>query len=44
MNNKVTVLLPGGFKPPHAGHLGLVNKFAARPDVETVIVMVFHLS
>jgi hypothetical protein len=40
MNNKVTVLLPGGFKPPHAGHLGLVNKFAARSDVETVIVMV----
>lgn len=38
--NKVTVLLPGGFKPPHAGHLGLVNKFAARPDVEKVIVMV----
>lgn len=40
MNNKVTVLLPGGFKPPHAGHLGLANKFASRSDVGKVIVMV----
>jgi len=38
--NKVTVLLPGGFKPPHAGHLGLANKFASRADVGKVIVMV----
>ena len=27
--DQVTVLLPGGFKPPHVGHLGLANKFAA---------------
>jgi hypothetical protein len=40
MDNKVTVLLPGGFKPPHAGHLGLANKFASRSDVGKVIVMV----
>jgi len=38
--NQVVVLLPGGFKPPHAGHLGLANKFASRPDVSKVIVMV----
>lgn len=38
--SKVTVLLPGGFKPPHMGHLGLANKFASRSDVEKVIVMV----
>lgn len=40
MSNKVTVLLPGGFKPPHMGHVGLANKFASRGDVEKVIVMV----
>lgn len=38
--DQVTVLLPGGFKPPHAGHLGLANKFASRGDVNKVIVMV----
>ena len=38
--DQVTVLLPGGFKPPHVGHLGLANKFASRPDVSRVIVMV----
>ena len=38
--DQVTVLLPGGFKPPHAGHLGLANKFASRSDVKKVIVMV----
>lgn len=38
--DKVTVLLPGGFKPPHVGHLGLANKFASRPNVGKVIVMV----
>ena len=38
--DQVTVLLPGGFKPPHVGHLGLANKFASRSDVKKVIVMV----
>jgi len=40
MHNKVTVLLPGGFKPPHNGHLELANKFASRSDVSKVLVMV----
>lgn len=38
--NQVVVLLPGGFKPPHIGHLGLANKFASRTDVSKVLVMV----
>jgi len=38
--NNITVLLPGGFKPPHGGHLELANKFASRGDVDKVIVMV----
>lgn len=37
---KITVLLPGGFKPPHMGHLKLANKFANNPMVSKVIVMV----
>lgn len=37
---KITVLLPGGFKPPHMGHLKLANKFANNPLVNKVIVMV----
>lgn len=39
-NNKITVLLPGGFKPPHMGHVGLANQFAVREDVEKVLVLV----
>lgn len=37
---QITVLLPGGFKPPHMGHVGLANKFASNPNVSKVIVMV----
>ncbi len=36
----ITVLLPGGFKPPHAGHLQLANKYAERQDVKEVLVLV----
>ena len=36
----ITVLLPGGFKPPHAGHLQLADKYAERQDVKEVLVMV----
>lgn len=37
---QITILLPGGFKPPHMGHVGLANKFASNPNVSKVIVMV----
>lgn len=40
MDNRITVLLPGGYKPPHGGHLNLANKFASRPDVKRVIILV----
>lgn len=36
----MTVLMPGGFKPPHGGHVALATKFANRPDVENVTIMV----
>ena len=36
----VTVLLPGGFKPPHAGHLDLVMSYYSLPQVSKVIVLV----
>jgi hypothetical protein len=37
---KTTVLLPGGFKPPHGGHLQLANAYAKNPEVDKVIVMI----
>ena len=36
----VIVLLPGGFKPPHVGHLQLANAYANDSHVESVLVMV----
>jgi hypothetical protein len=36
----ITVLLPGGFKPPHAGHLQLANAYAKNGNVDKVIVMI----
>lgn len=36
----VTVLLPGGFKPPHAGHLHLAKTYANLPEVKEVLVMI----
>lgn len=36
----VTVLLPGGFKPPHAGHLDLVMNYYGLPQVSQVIILI----
>ena len=36
----VTVLLPGGFKPPHAGHLNLLMTYYGQPQVSKVIVLI----
>ena len=38
--NNVIVLLPGGFKPPHIGHLALANAYAEKSEVSSVVVMV----
>jgi hypothetical protein len=40
LNNeeKITVVIPGGFKPPHRGHVEMINHFANLPNVEQVIV------
>jgi len=35
----ITVLLPGGFKPPHAGHAQLANEYAKDPKVSEVLVL-----
>lgn len=35
-NDKLTVLYPGGFKPPHIGHLSLINKFPCNLNEESV--------
>jgi len=36
----VTVLLPGGFKPPHAGHLELVMLYYSLPQVSKVVILI----
>jgi len=37
-DEKITVVIPGGFKPPHRGHVEMINHFANLPEVEQVIV------
>ena len=36
----ITVLLPGGFKPPHGGHLELAKRYAAEPSVSKVEILI----
>lgn len=36
----VTVLLPGGFKPMHIGHIDLIKRYATHPDVKEVKVLI----
>ena len=40
LNEGVTVFLPGGFKPPHAGHLELAKKYASQPNVSEVRILI----
>ena len=37
-NEKITVVIPGGFKPPHRGHVEMINHFANMSNVEEVII------
>jgi len=37
---KKVALLPGGFKPPHAGHYGLAKHLSSDPDIDEVIVII----
>jgi hypothetical protein len=37
---KFIVLIPGGFKPPTAGHMHLIEGYNNNPNVEKVIVLV----
>jgi len=37
---KKVALLPGGFKPPHAGHYGLAKLLSSQPDIDEVVVIV----
>jgi Family of unknown function (DUF6267) len=36
----IIVLLPGGFKPMHIGHVDLVRRYAEHPDVKEVKVLI----
>ncbi len=39
-DGKKVALLPGGFKPPHAGHYGLAKQLAADPNIDEVVVII----
>lgn len=36
----IIVLLPGGFKPPHGGHLDLAKRYASQPNVSEVRILI----
>jgi hypothetical protein len=39
-DGKKVALLPGGFKPPHAGHYKLAKELSSLPDIDEVIVII----
>ena len=39
-NSTTYALIAGGFKPPHAGHMEMVQHYADNPDVDKVIIFV----
>lgn len=36
----ITVMLPGGFKPPHEGHLMLAKGYEKLPQVQKVVILI----
>lgn len=38
--NGIKVLMPGGFKPPHGGHLDLAKRYASQPNVSQVEILI----
>ena len=36
----IKVLMPGGFKPPHGGHLDLAKRYASQPNVSQVEILI----
>jgi len=40
LEDSVTVLFPGGFKPPHGGHLELAQRYARKPNLIVFIILI----
>jgi hypothetical protein len=40
VHEKVVVLFPGAFKPPHAGHFAAAKHYADNPDVDEVNIII----
>lgn len=40
LNEQAIVLFPGGFKPPHGGHLELATRYSQQPGVSQVIILI----
>jgi len=39
MQAQYVVMIPGGFKPPTAGHYNMINQYAQHPSVKEVVVI-----
>ena len=39
-NDKITILFPGAFKPMHAGHIDLINRYSEDPCVNEIQILV----
>lgn len=37
---RIIAAIPGGFKPPHAGHFGMAKFFADKPEIDAVYVLI----
>jgi len=40
LSQGVIVMLPGGFKPPHIGHIELAKRYASQPNVSEVRILI----
>jgi len=40
LDEQTIVLFPGGFKPPHGGHLELATRYSQLPNVSQVMILV----
>ncbi len=40
LSQGVIVMLPGGFKPPHIGHVELAKRYASQPNVSEVRILI----
>ena len=40
VGTRTLAIVPGAFKPPHMGHLKMVEQYAKRSDIDRVIILI----